>query len=419
MAVDRIFWPFRVNWRDPYRISYEFRTDMLTVEAGFEQRRALRSTPRKTVRHSALLHRDDLRAFNLIVDRAQNLPVVIPEATRSRFVSQGNGVNISLVDVAPNWLIPGCEVFLSSLSRAGRVATVGAVNGTAVTLQTDEGSWDSTARLAPALTGLLSGDLATRRVTGETATASVELAVEPTSELYQATTPPLTFVGREILTHRPNWQNGIEVTHSWPVENVDFNFGKIVTYRDVNFPTVARNEAHVFRTPPEAEAMVDMFVRCRGQRTSFWASTRESDMTPVAALNSGAVTLTVAGDRVREYAGDPVRSAISLRLTDGSTLYRYIINMVPSDANSQLVVTEPWPRKISVSEISTISWILNTRFATDTLEMEWLTTSVARSQLTTRSLPLVGMPDFIGTRATLADDTRETLPGDDRAVVYL
>lgn len=416
----RVFWPFPVNWAQPYNVAYEFRTDIITVETGQEQRRALRITPRKTLSFSVSASHAELRSLNRQLDTAQNLPFILPEIPRGITFS-GSGVTMSLSSTAPAWLVADTEVVLWSSANGGRVALVSAVTGgSTLTLTTDEGDWAAGSILYPAITGQLSPELQSRRVTNAVATLAVEFSVDPTSERYAPTSPGATYAGREVYPFPVNWGSGIGANYQWPVETTDFGRGRIAIHRTIDFQRMTRTLDHLFDSVAAAQALVDLFVRMRGRCGSFYVSTFEADMELVGNLQHNATVLRVAGTDVRlGYASDPVRKSIAIKLTDGTTLYRDVTGMVDVTGDrTDVNVDTPWPRTILSTEVSLISWIINTRFATDQLEMEWVTNTVAQSRLTIQSTLDIG-GDYLGQRATLNNDDRETLTGDDRVIVYL
>lgn len=416
--VDRVFFPFVPDWNEPFRVRYEFRTNTFTNEAGGEQRRALRTTPRISLDFKIQLVGEELRRWNRLVDTAQNLPVMVPDFSRSvHTVALPVGAVVT-VDEAPWWLVSGREIALSSPNMEPRAALVQSVTGNQITLATAPGAWPVDTRINPVLTGELQADIRSSRITNSIGEIPIEFECDPGSEIIPEGAATLTYAGSEVFHWDPNWSGPVEVNHIWPIEKVDFGRGLTATYRDVDFPTSVRASTYLL-TKAEAFEMLQMFLRAKGQRGEFLHSSKETDIEPMSDLVAGGNTLLISGRAFYDsYRNDPVRSVIQVKY--GNTeLFRTISDITLVGENSQIVVGAVWPNNVLRDSLSHIAWTINSRFATDTLEFEWLTDRLAQTKISIRSLPMVAPNDYTALRSTLAGDDRETLAGDDRQVVYL
>ncbi len=422
MTDTRILWPFEVDWSSSYRVTYTYRTDILTRRSGSEQRRALRQTPRKTIEHLALLpNADALRAFNRLLDGGQNMSVVMPEVTRKAQVavaSAGGASVLTIEGAAPAWLAAGAEVVLRA--RGGcKVAVVDEVDGDEVSFTSAVGAWPAGTAIHPALTGTLPDELKAQRLTNGVAQVTVRFDVDPGSESYPETEAPLTLGGDEVFPFTPNWATPLDATHIWPVERIDYGSGRIATHRPIDFPSRGASGVYLARSAAEAEAMVAFFVRARGQRGSFLNSTLEHDLPPAAALASDTATLLVAGDDCfNAYHEHPVFGAVALAMAGGSVIRRIVTGMTLVEGDTAIAVNANWGQDVSIDTVDAISWLPRSRLASDEMTIEWLTDEVAQVQMSTRSLPMDAGVNFVALRVTPEGDDRETLPGDDRVVLY-
>lgn len=416
--VDRVFFPFVPDWNDPFRVKFEFRTTMFTNEAGGEQRWSMRTTPRISLTFKIQLIADELRRWNRLVDTAQNLPVMVPDFSRSVLTTSipvGAVVNVNEV---PWWLVNGREISFASPNMEPRSAVVNAVLGNQVTFATAPTAWPVGTSIYPVLTGELQPDINGIRVTNGIAEIPIEFDCEPASEIFPDGVADIAHASREFFAWTPNWTNNFEVNHIWPVEKVDFGRGLWATYRDVDFPTSVRSGTYIFDID-QAFDMLQFFLRAKGQRGEFLHSSGEHDIVPMLDLVNGNNTLTIQGrDFFDAYNTDPVRQHFEVYY-GATSLLRAITGMAVVSGNTVITVDTPWPANISRDSVSRISWTINSRFATDTLEFEWLTDRLARAKISIRSLPMVASNDYTALRATLAGDDRETLVGDDREVIYL
>jgi hypothetical protein len=215
-----------------------------------------------------------------------------------------------------------------------------------------------------------------------------------------------------------NWARGLDTAFVWPVEQVDFGFGRTTLHRPVDFSARTRGATILAASPAEAEAAVAFFLRQRGRRGTFWLSTLENDLPPVSPLAADSATLTVTGEATAEaYGNSPAHKAVALHLADGRTIYRPVASLAVSGGDSLLTVTANWGEAIPVAQVRACSWLMKARFGSDDLVVEWLTNEVAQMQFSTMTLPAGDPTDWMALRATVEGDDRITLAGDERAVL--
>ena len=130
-------------------------------------------------------------------------------------------------------------------------------------------------------------------------------------------------------------------------------------------------------------------------RDRFRAETREdapADLLLAATSSSGGSTLTVnAGDWTSLLAADAggyddAQEAICIRMRDGSRLYRLVTGVSGSGANRVVTCDGTWPSALSDTTVSGISWMPLVRFASDILELSWLSNAVAETQINFQSI---------------------------------
>lgn len=418
--VVRIYWPFSPNWKDPYRVRYDFLTDVFTASAGNETRRSLRLTPRKTLSFSIMLEGSDLILFERMMNTAQNMPFVMPEVTRyvSTTGAIGSGGVTVNVNAVPSWLKAGVEVILGA-GATGHVASVLGVSGNTVTFTAAVGAWPAGTRLTYAVTGNLPTKLSKTYRSSNVMTASIELNVNPASEDYNIPAAPIKYRNRELFGRKPNWATDPTSDHIWPVEAVDFNYGRAEYYRHVDFPQSITAVDHTLFDHTEAEALLEFFLRMRGQRGEFYTPALTHDFQVGLPMTAGNNTITLLSpDLWQDYLNDPVRCNLAIILNDGTIICRHINSMAPGTGNTTVTLAESWATTIQAYDVNRVTWLMPSRLASDTFELEWVSNGVAQTRLSIQSLPDAVNSSGDNLRATLQDDDRETLAGDDRAIVY-
>ena len=381
-------WPFRPDWSSPVSVTLEYRTEIFVSRSGKEQRRALRTTPRKTVEFTALIHGDNFRRFERLMAAWLNKPFILADPLRrvSVIARAPDGMAVAVAEPQP-WIQTGrVLVFTSATSCA--MATVSSVAGPTVRFTAAVPDWVECADLRPGLHGHMEPDMQGRMQTSTVGQIPVVFNVTPGSEPAPVPgTPAATLDGREVLTLAPNWANRMQYDYSFPLETVDYNRGVISHYRPVAFATRAQRAAYLARTPAEAEYLVQVFQRAKGRRGEFYLPSWSNDFPPKVTLAGGTAILRTAGTDVLDRLGDStIYRALEVRLRDGASLYRQITGMTADQGDTLISVSENWPRNIEPEEIARVSGLLVHRFASDELALQWLTSNVAQTQITFQSL---------------------------------
>lgn len=389
-------WPFSPNWSSSYKISYEFKTEIITSRSGREQRIAHRMKPRKSLAHSVRLIDDDLRRFNSLMWSWQNRGFVMPEVTRKVVSEHGMAAlsdNMNVSNPPPVWIAPGVTVILDNKAGVKELRVVDAVDGPKVTFKSITPTpWPAGTVVYYAVSGNFDQSLSTARLTGTKATLNLAFKITPGSEPeFDAGSPGLTIGGREIFDKRPNWSNDVGVTHQHEVDELDYGYGVISRFSPIQFGTMIRQHNYLARNISEAEDILKFFCRNFGQQGEFYAPTWDHDVVPKIPAAGPSVSLRIAGREFYDaYGSSTVNRGLAVRFKDGSMVYRLIqsIDLV-SDGEAQdtlITVTQTWGREVSQNTILFISWLLLWRFASDSLTLEFLTDTVAQFQVPLRSL---------------------------------
>lgn len=374
-------WPFAPNWRESVTVEQEYRTDVLTSRSGREQRRALRDTPRKTVEYRLTADRSRLHKFQRAMAKWQNRPVVMGDPTRFVSTPVFDGASVTLCDVPP-WITAGANLVIDDRE----MVTVDTVDAGTVTFLAPPQQPGLTLR--PALQGLLSESIGGKYATDTVAEFSISFNVTPGSEAATVAGPGYDLLnGREVFGRRFNWASGLDVTHAWPTETVDFGWGRTSTFRPIGFGTETRKAVFVQQGADDMAALEDFFQRQMGQRGEFYMPSGTDDIPLLETVAEGTSNLVTGGTEVFDaYDGDTVHAAVQILLRDGRRLFRRVTGMFVEDGNTVLQCDRDFLTDISPAEVVRISWLTCSRFASDQFQQEWLTSEVAQTSLAVKSL---------------------------------
>ncbi len=381
----REVWPFAVDWSKPYQIRYEFKTEIYVSRSGREQRSARRHSPRKRLEWRMVADGELLRRYKDLLWFWQPRDLVVPELTRRVSLPAlwpAGSVSLDLT-AAPDWLQPKGAVVVGDGVNRETLSVDSRVGDTITFQQLTQQSWPAGTRLYPGLVGNLPGQVSADRVTRDVATASVEFIVRPLSEVPR--TPPaadLTFNGREVFLTRANWAAAVDSTLGHEVDELDYGTGPITRYIAVPFGVEITSATYVCEGQAQADALLDLFLRLRGQQGEAYLPTWEADFVLSDNVSAGSDRFPVAGTRLAErYDGRTTHQAIFVRLTDGTLLLRRVLGITVVGDDSEIVVDSPWPVDLTPSTVALSGWLLARRLASDSLTVEWLTGGVAQVQL--------------------------------------
>lgn len=389
-SVQARLWAAPPNWSTSYKITYSFKTEIIKSASGREQRSALRRTPRKNIEYTSTIQGDALRSVKEHLWGRQHLAFVIPE--EPRFVRLAASVLagdlVLQLDSVPAWLTVGGMLVLSDSSKS-EMLPVESIDGANITMMAAAGSpWPAGTRVHYGIGGFVESSLNSTRITSRAGEVSVVFNGEPASEVFDGgagTIFPL-FDGAPVFLKKPNWSDTPAITSEHDVTEVDFDRGAVVRFTPIAFGRELRQSTYVGRDFTDAEAIRNLFYRCRGQWKPFWAPTWEFDILPSEAVPSGSSAVTVAGwDFHKAYADSTVHGAIFVKWADGTVAYRRIVAidkaMLGSGAQvSSITLASAFSRAINPTA-DMVGWLYLCRFASDQLTIEWLTRTVAQTQV--------------------------------------
>lgn len=387
--------PLVPNWMEPYEVEYAFKTDMFTSRSGREQRRALRSTPRKKISFKATPAGDPFRAFNDLMASWHNNTVILPEAPRQAVAAQPimpDDLTMTIYGDIPEWVVPEATVVLAYRGQYETRKVESAAGNIVVFTGASAILWPVGTKLHPGVSGRIEASLKTTRNTNRATTVDFSMDVTPASEpVVPVPAAPQTFNGRELFTVKPNWISLPDVTYESQREPVDYDRGVIAIFTPVAFVSQIRKMTYSSRDYAGMKELTDLFHRAKGQRGEFYMPTWEADIQVGKSSPVASRTIRINGtDFAKNYPADTVHKAVAVYFNDGSVIYQTVESIYEvndADGNDSVIqVGADWTRIVSPATVKTISWLLVWRFATDTLTVEWLTNTVARCDMTFRSL---------------------------------
>ncbi len=374
----------RPNWRSTVSVEYEFETSVFDSHEHHERREALRVTPRVNVQYDTILTPGMYHRWAADM-QTPNEPLVVAcvwQRTTLSVTAPGGSLTLTVASV-PSWLTAGVRLVLQSRDQEEAV-TVESVAGNVITLTT----LTTLTFLAndPVCYGLLAyADSDTEFVaeTNRLLTGSVRYAGVPGDNPITLTgTVPAKIGEEEVFPFKPNWRTSPRIIPTVMRDVFDPGRGRLLITSTVNRLTRVQKMGFTATTTAQINDLTAFFLRHKGRRGSFWVPSFMRDLDLVSATST---TLTVGGtDFLTAFAGSDHHTHLGLRdPATGALVVREITGMSNVTGNTR-ITTASWGFTPSVSD--DVSWVFHARFASDILEVRYLTDSRAEVEFAIETL---------------------------------
>lgn len=381
--------PFEPDWSSPVEVEIAYKTEVLTSRNFREQRLALRSQPRKSIRFEVTALRSVYQKFMQQIAARQQAEWVVPEIVRPAFADgAASGATSLSFPARPVWVRPQSWVVVK-LPSGLQLRQVLTATTTAFTFATPlPEAVPAGASVFPGLIGRLSQSMSGSTPTNAALKGTVELAADPGANFFEEeTVAPITFNGRELWLRRSNWGTVPSLDFEGRLETVDYDRGVVTHFSPVIHNVLRVQREYVARGHAEAQELTSFLHRMKGQRGEFYAPSVSHDLDPSVGAAAASSFLDVPGTETATlFAASPVHRAVFVRFADGSYQANVVTGITVSGSNSRIAVANPWTQAVSSGNARMVSWLYAMRLSADTVTMEWLTDSVARAKLAAQTL---------------------------------
>lgn len=380
-------WLPRPNWRDSVSESLFWLTDVMVSETAAEQRRRLRSYPRRTV--EATFSRWDIEGQFL-----QNMlggvgygDVAVPlwwDETRVRGASEGQATlegdfsnkafNVGSVAVIRG---EGFRDFVPVvvIGNNGNSLAI----SSPLTVEVPEGS-----TVTPVRVGQIQETSTGRAITGSVAEYRVRFAI---TEYYQE---PADWGGlfygqtnKPVIRIKPNWSEGINLGISRNIFSLDNEVGVVQFTDPTNQTRISMRCQYQFTTRAELAAFDQRIHAMQGRYRSFHIPTYKDDFTVAADIRAadGAIIVDRCGYTQFSNASKFVFRFIMVEKYDGTTFINTIISSRTTGDTEWLYLAETIGNH-NKKDIKRVCYAPLGRLDADSVEKSRVTNEVVKVTLT-------------------------------------
>lgn len=419
------------NWAESVFEKFAFKTDIITSDLGREQRRAVRAEPRRYIRYTCHFTEDVKLYMDYYMANGLTQPTIIPDLRRVLVLKEPttpehrtSGFDASLTTVTkvgyPTWLKKNMRVVIGKGDQ-WETRTVESFTANSITFKEeriphplagkpidpdnpdgdkypatklDGSDFPINSRVYPAVFGRFQNTPEADRVTSDVYTMEIDFAINPT-DMYQRKTrtgftindnfetqPKFNVVaGREVLEVPHNWAESKRFTYTDEADVVDYDYGKITTFRKYAFPSRTVTNSYLLEGVDKIQQFIEFFVRLKGRQREFLVPTYEADVPFNYVLGNGKSIVMDGLSFGVAYKNSKIYKRILLQMADGRQFHYKVdfVDTLPETNSSVLQIDGSLPDELLTPQtILKISWVLVARMGSDEFEVEWLTDTKAR-----------------------------------------
>lgn len=368
------------NWADPVVARYVYDTEISTVRDGSEQRWAHRQTPRLQIGQSSLLDVSEWTRFAADMAEGQNDVFYAPVPWRFSFLDAPSGGTTLTINTMPFWAVANALVIIEDETKM-ELATIASVASPTITLTGSlAGSFAAGSKVYLAQQVLVEASVEAQLPVSRVSVIGSQLIVKPgeTPHPFGSVTPA-QHNSIDVFDYKPNWSRSVDVSFETERGQYDVEIGRIRTFDLESFNKGLRKAQFTRLDAASAEEIVAFFDLKKGRRGSFYTPTYTADMQALIAQPSGTSGLTVEGeDFFNAYDAHPIWNTLYVE-SGGASQINTISSMATSGGNTVLTMADVWA--FDLEQGKTLSWCPLSRFASDTLTVNWLTNEVAEMAL--------------------------------------
>jgi hypothetical protein len=389
-----VVFPFAPHWSNDFTESLEWKTNVIRAYDGSEQRRSLRTKPRRNFSFVATLFGRSPARLESMLWGWQNRQFAIPVwSDRTRLPNTQNAGDTSITLSTSSYsFAAGGMLILYANETSYEVAEIDTVSSGAILLKRPLGfTWPKGTSIIPIVLGHMPTEVSITRHIDDKLSANLQFSTSPdmTDPYMPDAAPATTYDGYEVLLRQPNWSGALDNTFGFEFGTVDGNTGPLAWLTTEKYPRLTRRYTWLFDSRNNILLFRQLLARLRGQAKPILIPTWHQDFVVTKDIGTTDDFVEVYDDGFQLLVGvDPTRSRLVLRLKDGTMIFRKITGLSsPNPGRTSIKIDTQWGRQIKSTDIKALNLLVLMRLATDQVEIVWKSDSVATIDTSFISVP--------------------------------
>ncbi|ALN88552.1 hypothetical protein LC55x_5306 [Lysobacter capsici] len=375
-----VAWAFAPDWSRGVLERLAWKTDILTSPTQVEQRRGLRSAPRRSFEATMIVDGRERVLLDLAVFGWGGRTWALPIWPDVQWLSTEHALGVRVIACDPrhrDFRVGGLVQLRGKTAFDVEVAEVEAIGGASITLRHPTTmAWPLGTRLYPVRTARLAEPPRVTRLTDQAASVSARFDVVEACDWPVVTDAPL-YRGHPVLAQRPDETESLSNGWQRMLLTLDNEFGRPFVLDPADW--AAPTQSHQWRMHGRIEraAVRSWLYTLRGRQQAVWRPTHADDLTLVANVAGTATALDVANVGLARFSGLRLgRRDVRIELRGGQAFHRRITAAVALDDDiERLTIDAALGVDMRPRDVQRISFLVLSRGDSDEAEIEHHTDS--------------------------------------------
>ncbi|WP_141233318.1 hypothetical protein [Lysobacter antibioticus] len=371
---------FVPDWSSGVLERLAWRTDILTSPLQIEQRRGLRSTPRRSFEATLIVDGRERVLLDLAVFGWGGRTWALPVWPDGQWLGADHALGTRLLTCDPTYRdfrLGGLVLLRGPTAFDTEVAEVESIGADRLTLRhPTTRAWPRGTRLYPVRTARLAEAPKVTRLTDQAASIAVRFdVVEPCDW------PPLLdapiYRGHPVLADRPDESESLSAGWQRALLTLDNEFGTPFVLDPTDWAAVTKSHRWRMHGRAERARVRSWLYALRGRQAVVWRPTHANDLSLVAPVAGTATAADVANVGLARFGGlRPGRRDLRIELRDGRTFHRRITAAASLDeVTDRITLDATLGVDVRRRDVKRISFLVLSRADSDETEIEHHTDS--------------------------------------------
>lgn len=357
-----------------------WRTDILTSPLQVEQRRGLRSTPRRSFEATLIVDGRERVLLDLAVFGWGGRTWALPVWPDGQWLGAEHALGVRVLACNPvhRDFRPGGLVLLRGVTAFDtEVAEIESIGADRIVLRhPTTRAWPRGARLYPVRTARLAEAPKITRLTDQAASVAVRFdVVEPCD--WPALIDAPVYRGHPVLADRPDESESLSAGWQRALLSLDNEFGAPFVLDPADWAAVTQSHRWRMHGRAERARVRSWLYALRGRQRAVWRPTHADDLVLAATVAGPATAADVANVGLARFGGlRPGRRDLRIELRDGRAFHRRITAAVSLDeAVDRITFNAALGAEVRSRDVKRISFMALSRADSDETEIEHHTDS--------------------------------------------
>lgn len=380
------------DWAQPVTERLEWLTDVLESYGGIEQRRSLRSAPRRRFEYALFAREVEAAYLDALLAAWQARVYALPVWTDAGRLAADLPAGATAIAIPTAYLDyhEGGLAILAADPRHADAVEISAVAADGLTLKRATlNTWPAGTRVYPARLARLPASVSINHATAAHSRGTLVFDLADRTDIAPVESAA-ALDGVPVNEQHHNWAAAVSQDYTREVETFDSQLAIAPLVDDGPDRSFGRRRYRYTLAGRADIADFRAWLAARqGRLNACYQPTWQADLTLTAVTGATSTQLTIERIGAALYtAAKPPRAAVRIALHDGTIFYRQITAAVTgADPDTELLAMDSaLGMAVGPDDVRLISWMALARLDADAIEIAWQTDALAQVDLALREV---------------------------------